>query len=154
MKTLCIILILITNILGDNMPRYTQINDYFDKSTSVITYVDGISREYENDSQEYKDILSTLNTLCENSRDLPALGVSLHNETKEALSKNVWIELIYNNTIYHNEMSFDSLLINIQPNYMGFDLIRGLNGKYEGRCFHLSINGYITPLYDLIVSIK
>lgn len=154
MKTLCIIIILITNILGDSMPRYEQINDYFHKSTSVITHVDGISREHESDSQEYKNILSMLDTLCENSRDLPALGVSLHNETKEALGNGVWLELIYSDTLYHNEMPFDSLLINVQPNYMGFDLIRGMRGKYEGRCFHLSINGYITPLYDLIVSMQ
>lgn len=154
MKTLCIILILITNILGGSMPRYTQINDYFDKSTSIIAYVDGKKINYDNTSKEYTDILTILSNMCVGSRDLPALGVSLHEETIQAINENIWIELKYPKILYHNEMPFDSLLINVMPNYMGFDLIRGQEGKYEGRCFHLSINGYTLPLYNYLVELK
>ena len=74
----------------------------------------------------------------------------LDNETREAIKTGLWIELIYSNTQEYNEMPFDTLLIQVEKDYTGFNIIRKHNDKYEGRCFYLALNGDMSKLYDIL----
>ena len=86
---------------------------------------------------------------------MPAFGVALHNDTIEVMTKGIWVEFIFDNTKSHNEMLFDSLLINVVGEHSGFNIIRKYQGQYEGRCFYVDlIDNNLSTLEEYIKSIK
>lgn len=149
---MCAIMILINLFIGENyMPKFNSIDGYFEIATTVTTYVDGKICEYEASTDEYTNILNMLRDICKGSREMPAYGVSLNQETKAEMQKGIWVELGFSKMHTHNEMPFDSLLIEVQPHFQGFNLIRGQNKIYEGRCFHIySPQTTMEKLYDFL----
>ena len=70
------------------------------------------------------------------------------------MKQGVWLKLIYDKTFVHNEMPFDSLLIQIEKDWTGFNIYRGNNGIYEGRCFYIDlVNNNMKNLYECIIKI-
>ena len=82
---------------------------------------------------------SVLVEMLNDSNEMPALGVALHDETINALKKGVWLEVCFSKIIHHNEMPFDSLLIEVCEDFSGFNIIRKNNGVYGGRCFYIAL---------------
>lgn len=130
---------------------YESINNC--KEIEII--IDNEKTTYQSTDNEYDKILNELDKMLENSHEMPAFGVSLDNDTKEAKKTGVWIELKYSETYSHNEMTFDSLLIEVEKDWGGFNIIRGNKGNYEGRCFYINLNkNNMDNLYDLLISLK
>ncbi len=139
---------------GKNMCDLDSIDKYFGYSNSVITYTDGTAIEYKSGTEKYGEIIALLEEICEGSREMPAYGVSLNEETKKEMKNGVWLELVYLTPQAHSDMPFDSLLIWVQPHFQGFDLIRGQKGKYEGKCFHIySPKTTMEKLYNYLISL-
>ena len=87
-----------------------------------------------------------------NSREMPAFGVALHDDTIEAMKNGVWLELTFDKIYTHNEMVFEKLLIKVEENLTGFNIIRFYGGQYQGRCFYIDLVNYDTSkLYDMLV---
>ena len=148
-----IILIIILILSGSKIPMELQINNYFCYAESIVVYEDSKYTEYLNTDDNYQIVLDALENLCENSHEMPAFGVSLHNETIIAKNSGLWIELIFNRTIVHNDMPFTKLLIEVNSDYSGFNIIRFYDDKYEGRCFYLDLDKNMSELNNLIKSI-
>lgn len=128
---------------------YDTIND----CQKIETYIDGEKYSFSSESDEYVDVLDEMNDMLNGSHEMPAFGVSLDNETKEAMKSGVWIKLVYNKTYTHNEMTFDTLLIEVQKDWSGFNIYRGNKGIYEGRCFYINlVDNNMDILYDLVAS--
>lgn len=146
---------LISVFMGEkNMYNLDSINDYFEHSNSVVVYSNGNTKNFKDNSEEYKVILNLFEDICTHSREMPAYGVSLNEETQKELTKGIWVEFVFDITQTHNEMPFDSLLIQVQPHFQGFDLIRGQKGVYEGRCFHIySPKNTMERLYNYLTSL-
>lgn len=126
-----------------------QINDYFYKANSITIYNNNIISEFESDSDEFNNILNELINTCQDSHEMPAFGVSLHNDTIEAIKSGLWIELNFNQ-LKHREMPFDSLLIQVVEDYTGMNIIRKWNGEYSGRCYYIDINNNMSSLYNCL----
>ena len=47
-------------------------------------------------------------------------------------------------------MDFEGLLIKVEKDWHGFNLIRKNNGKYDGRCFYLSLENSMDELYETL----
>lgn len=150
-KILLIISLILTGCT--TMPSETQINDYMQYSSSIVVYHNGEITSFDNNDSEYNTILDSFNEMCENSHEMPAFGVSLHDETITALNEGIWIEFKYNKTITHNDMPFDRLLIKVNPEDAGFNIIRHHSNKYEGRCFYLNLSTDMATLYNTIMNI-
>lgn len=84
------------------------------------------------------------------SRPMPALGVSLHDETMQDVQKGIWIRFSFGETLEIDGLSFDQLLIKIKQDMYGFNIIRGNNGKYDGRCFYIDIKNNLDELYNFL----
>lgn len=101
--------------------------------------------------------ISELDKLIEkvfdNSRQMPALGVSLHDKTMEARNEGIWVEYKFDETKYSEELPFDSLLFQIEKNSFGVNLIRGVEGKYEGRCLYFDLDNNFDSVYEYIITI-
>ena len=137
----------VTMLLGGNMEDKT-IQQYLTLSNSSEVIIEG---EY-NDIKNLDELNNILNTMLVDSHPMPAFGVSLDSETKLAITNGVWLRLIYNNTIWVDGMNFDELLIQVNPEFSGFNIIRGNNGVYEGRCYYIDLNNNsMKTLYNYLI---
>lgn len=118
----------------------------------VEVIIDNKTTHIDNDSDEYTQIFSELDNMLKNSHEMPAFGVSLDNEVKEATKNGVWLKLIYSSTITYNDMTFDTLLIEVQKEWGGFNIHRGNNEVYEGRCYYISLENNMNKLYDCLIN--
>ena len=95
-----------------------------------------------------------LDEMLQGSHNMPAFGVSIHTETLKAIKKGTWLKLQYNGTQVVDDMPFDELLIEINPEFQGFNIIRGNKGIYEGRCYYIDLlYSTMKPLYDYVNAI-
>ena len=128
---------------------YERITDSFNSVKTISVIKDDETEKFNEDSNEFKNIIKTLKEITEYSHDMPAFGVSIDNLTREEMKVGLWLELEFENTCYFNEMPFDALLIKVEKDAYGFNLIRRHDGEYEGRCFYLSLNESMNKLYNI-----
>ena len=135
-----------TILLGGNMENKT-IQKCLTSSNRTEVIIDGKYDEITN----IGELNQILKKMLNNSRTMPAFGVSIHNETIEAMKSGVWLRLIYENETWVDGMNFDELLININPTFSGFNIIRGNNGIYEGRCYYIDlVDNTMKALYEYL----
>ena len=124
------------------------ITESFKNSFKVVVYSNHKNVEFQKGDNKFEFILETLNKITENAQEMPAFGVSLDKETREAMKKGLWIELVFEREQKYNDMPFESLLIEIESDHSGFNLIRKVNGKFDGRCFYLNLENNMHLLYE------
>lgn len=117
-----------------------DIFNVFDKSDSINVYTVGEVTSYKKGTKEYKGIIECWYEMIEDAYDMPAFGVSLHNETLEAMKNGRWIEFEFAEKLECNGLPFEKLLIQVENVYQGFNLIRYNPEKgYDGRCFYFNL---------------
>lgn len=157
LKAVCLIIFLLTFSFMQNSSfvNHENIIDCFSSVTSINIYIDNEESSFTKNDDEFSIVLSTLTSLTNDSHEMPAFSVSLDYETKRAIKSGVWLELNFDCNHAVNEMPFSSLLIEVDKNFYGFNLIRKYNGKYEGRCFYLNLNDKsMSSLYSALTSIQ
>ena len=118
-----------------------RLYDFFTNSNRITVYKDGKSRTFEKDSKEYTEILDGFIEMIHDSNEMPAFGVSMHKLTVEAMQAGVWVKFHFPEQMEHSEMPFNSLLIQVDPSFQGFNVIREVENEYTGRCYYLDLNG-------------
>jgi len=147
MRILKVLLCLILISGSGGYMRFDSLRDSFSVASSVVVTVDGTDQVFFKGDKAQNDIIKSLLEITEHSHEMPAFGVSIDNHTREARKKGVWLELIFDSASRHEGMDFESLLIYVGEEDYGFNLVRKTNGKYEGRCFYLSLDGSTKKLY-------
>ena len=109
--------------------------------TSINLYKDNEKLEISKEDSKFALIIDNFRKTLEGYREMPAFGVSLNDETCEARKDGVWLEFCFYDVYTHNGMNYEKLLINIQENVSGFNIIRYYDDKYEGRCFYVDLDG-------------
>lgn len=124
----------------------------FSERSEMIATKDGEIIHFENKDKDKFDKL--LCKTLENSRDMPALGVALHKETIEDMKSGVWVRFIYGKTLERDGMPYDELVISLEKDGYGLNIIRGNGGVYDGRCFYLDLENSTSELYDFVTSLN
>lgn len=110
------------------------------KSPSAIKlYRDGEEFYLSVRSGEGNAVLVALARVNEGGYEMPALGVSLDRLTKEEMKKGLWVEFLYDEAEEHRDMPFDSLLIRVEAADCGYNVVRGVDGTYDGRVYYYSL---------------
>lgn len=124
------------NKLGENEPILTMenINEVLLSSSSINIYKNG--QRIVVDRESVNPILSEMLDGC---RLMPAFGVALDNEVREAINTGIWLELVYDKEYQFEGMPFDKLLIEVGSDYSGFNVMRHHGGQYEGRCYYVDL---------------
>ena len=123
-----------TMLLGGNM-EVKSVQQYLVDSNQAYVIIDNKYNKVNN----LDELNNVINDMLQGSHTMPAFGVSIHTETLNAIKKGVWLKLQYNGTQNVDDMYFDELLIEINPEFSGFNIIRGNKGIYEGRCFYIDL---------------
>ena len=130
-----------------------EISEAFEQAENINVYNGGVKTVYAAGSDDYKEILACWNKTIEGAHDMPAFGVSINRLTVKELQKNLWVEFDFGKALFCNEIPFEKLLVQVQKEYYGFNLIRyNSDCGYEGRCFYLDLVGKnMNYFYDLLV---
>ena len=124
-----------------------SIVDYIIRSESVVAVSDGEKVKLNT------KVLGLMEDCLDGAIDMPALGVSLDNETRRELKQGVWLEFSFKDKQIFNELPFEKLLLKLEPNAGGVNIIRYNDGLYEGRCFYLNLENNFNPVYEYVVSL-
>lgn len=129
-----------------------ELCEAYDYAESVNIYNEGQIITYYMGDVPFDDILSAWKLMIKPAHEMPAFGVSLNNQTKEAIKSGLWIEFVFNRILESNGMPYEKLLINIETGSSGFNLIRYLKPDgYCGRCFYYDLVGRtMSSFYDVM----
>lgn len=129
-----------------------EIKQVFNDAQSVNVYNDGVKVTYSTGTEYFNKILDCWNTLIGDSRQVPALGVSLNAQTKEDKKSGLWLEFCFAKQLKRSDMPFEKLLINVRRGDCGINIIRyTANYGYDGRCYYLDlVNKNTACLYELL----
>lgn len=132
----------------------SEIFDVFEDAEGITLYKDDNKTEYSSVDRDFELILDGFNGLLKGARQMPAFGVSLDGDTRKAMQNGVWVEFSFSRQLICYEMKFEKLLVNIVPEYRGFNIIRyNSEGGYDGRCFYISLAYDMSNFYNLLLSL-
>lgn len=126
--------------------------EIFSEAQMVKVYNDGQEIVM---SQQVKSEFDTLFVeALDDARQMPAFGVSIHKLTVEEMKSGIWVKFIYQQTMEADGMPFDELLVHVQKDMHGVNIIRGNGGTYNGRCFYLDLDGTLDKVYDFLANLE
>ena len=142
----------LTFLFGGAMNTNSLFNNIAETS-QIVVFNQGSTFTFNRGDDKFEMILNAFLNTIKNAREMPAFGVSLHDETTSALKLGTWIEFVFDRPQSHNDMPFESLLVSVEPDHTGINLIRKQNGKFDGRCFYLDLSTNLKVLHSLILEI-
>lgn len=152
MKRILILLMLFCSwfIPRDDRSEYTNIQESFFYAQKVRVIVNGDSYLFEFSGDFYDGLMSEMRAVFKGSYQVPSLGVSLDKTTREDMQTGYWVEFLFENVSYNSDMPFESLLIKLENNSYGLNVIRKYQDKYEGRNFYINLKRDTSNLYRYI----
>ena len=132
-----------------------ELNDLISSSESINVYSDGELTVYKQNEAPYNEIVEGWKLMCQNAHEMPAFGVALNNETIDAKTLGLWVEFVFAKQQTHSSMTFEKLLIKIEKEHQGFNIIRyNSETGYSGRCYFINlVDSNMAQFYDLIVNL-
>jgi len=131
--------------------EYISIRKYFFQTNNIQIVYD--SKYVDVDNYYLVKIKNSLKTITDNSHEMPAFAVSLHEETESRMKDGIWLIFKYDTAKIHNGLPFNELVIEVNSDYTGFNIIRKYNDRYDGRCFYLNLENNMSELYHTILNI-
>ena len=127
--------------------------EIFDNSSSIILYSEGASHKFHRGEEEYSRILQSWDELICDAIPMPAYGVSIDKLTREEMKSGKWVEFVFDGRCEFNEMPFEKLLVKVEDEYCGFNLIRYLpEDGYFGRCFYMQLDDKNMSKFSSVIS--
>ena len=121
-------------------------------ASQIAIYKNGEETIFEKESDEFEKIKQSYEKMLTGYREMPAFSVSLDEETRKEKMHGLWIEIIFNDTFTHNEMPYTKLLIKVEKEFTGFNIIR-YNNHYDGRCYYVDISNNMEELFLTIENV-
>ncbi len=132
----------------------TTIQQIFDEVKEIGVYNNGSAVRLLPAQMGFKLVISGFKNILCGAREMPAFGVSLDKDTREAMNRGVWVEFDFGQKLYYSEMPFEKLLVWVVPEYSGFNIVRyNSENGYAGRCYYFDINGNMGAFYNVLTSI-
>ena len=103
--------------------------------------------------EEKADIQSEFSKYLENAYDTPALAVIFPELYKEMLKDGYFLNFKFDAYYDINGLPFNELTIQIIEKGYGFNVFRGLDGVFQGRCFYVNTENVSTSLFECIQKI-
>ena len=102
--------------------------------------------------EQFNAVCQSFYEMNKGGYEMPGYGVSIDSLTRQELKSGVWVRLVYPERVYRGEIPFESLLIKVDKEYCGYNLMREYEGKYQGRVFYFNLQPGKTmePLYSLL----
>jgi len=127
--------------------------DVMPYASDYTVMVDG--KQIELTIDQKADLREKVESLFGNCHTMPAFGVVTPKIYEEQTKDGIYVSIKFDQTFCVNELPFDELVFNVNKDFMGFNLIRGNKGVYQGRCIYMSVvDGNMDDLYNFITGIS
>ena len=103
--------------------------------------------------EEKADIQGEIIKYLENAYDSPALAVTFPEFYKVMLKDGYFLNFKFDKHYEFNGLPFDELTIKIEDNAYGFNVFRGENGVFQGRCIYVNTENSSSELYKIVKEI-
>ncbi len=118
----------------------------FFEAVDVLPYVESSSllsdgTEIVLTEEEQTSLEAQVFQMLENSRTLPAFGVMFGDMFQDYISQGNFVSLKFGKVLELSGLPFDELVFKVDSQAQGFDLVRGMNGVFQGRCIHVDLMG-------------
>ena len=124
----------------------------FNQTYSINVYSNGEKTTFYNYDSQFCQILACWQDYLRDCREMPAFGVSLDGETRQAMQLGTWLEFDFNGSKTYNGMPFEKLLVEINCDYSGCNLIRYNDARgYDGRCFYVDFTQTMQKLQKVVL---
>ena len=129
--------------INDN--SHTMI-DCFDYVNRIEIINNGKVRMMKPDNKYFAKTVNNLKKVFSCARLLPALGVSLHDDTIVALRQGRWLKVYFSKEMEKNGLPFENILLPLEQ-VSGTNIIREYHDRYDGRCLYVDFDQEI-DLYE------
>ncbi len=93
-------------------------------------------------SQEQQDdLMQEIKTLLADSHTVPAFGVVFDDMYQQEIQSGNFVSIKFANVCEINGLPFDQLVFKVEKDWQGFNLMRGENGHFQGRCIYVDLMG-------------
>ena len=140
---------------NSNMCISAELVEAFDCAEKINVYNEGKMSVYGTDNTSFNEIIIGWKSMLDGAYTMPAFGVSLDAETREALNEGLWVEFEFNRVMEYSQMTFKKLLVRVERSFSGFNLIRYTEDRgYYGRCFYYNLgNKNMSDFYDILLNL-
>lgn len=102
---------------------------------------------------EKAEIQEELLSFLENAYDSPALAVTFPELYTEMIKEGYYLNFKFDSHFEINGLAFDELTFKVEEDGYGFNIYRGVDGEFRGRCFYLNCENSSQNLYETIKNI-
>lgn len=104
---------------------------------------------------EMQGLQEQVQKMFEGSHTMPAFGVVTNDIYQEDIKSGYFISMKFDCPIQINDLPFDELVFRVEKDFHGFNLMRGMNGIFQGRCIYIDLQERtMEELYDYIESLE
>lgn len=118
-----------------------ELTDAVQTAGRIIVIADGREHCFEKDDVAFHAIIKAWNEMTATAIRMPAFGVSIDELTRREMKQGLWTEFRYEKETSCAGMAFDRLLVCVKEEFRGFNVVRHLQEKYQGRCFYVDLSG-------------
>lgn len=116
---------------------FFEVIDVLPYVTSYNLMVDG--KVVELSETEEQGLQEQVLSLFEDSHTMPAFGVVFNDMYQEDIKNGYFVSLKFDSPIQINNLPFDELVFKVDKDFHGFNLMRGENGIFQGRCIYIDL---------------
>ena len=118
-----------------------ELTDAVQTAGRIIVIADGREHCFEKDDVAFQAIIKAWDEMTATAIRMPAFGVSIDELTRREMKQGLWTEFRYEKETSCAGMAFDRLLICVKEEFRGFNVVRHVQEKYQGRCFYVDLSG-------------
>ena len=118
-----------------------ELTDAVQTAGRIIVIADGREHCFEKDDVAFQAIIKAWDEMTATAIRMPAFGVSIDELTRREMQQGLWTEFRYEKETSCAGMAFDRLLVCVKEEFRGFNVVRHVQEKYQGRCFYVDLSG-------------
>ena len=118
-----------------------ELTDAVQTAGRIIVIADGREHCFEKGDAAFRAIIKAWNEMTATAIRMPAFGVSIDELTRREMKQGLWTEFRYEKETSCAGMAFDRLLVCVKEEFRGFNVVRHVQEKYQGRCFYVALSG-------------
>ena len=118
-----------------------ELTDAVQTAGRIIVIADGREHCFEKDDVAFQAIIKAWDEMTATAIRMPAFGVSIDELTRREMKQGLWTEFRYKKETSCAGMAFDRLLVCVKEEFRGFNVVRHVQEKYQGRCFYVDLSG-------------
>lgn len=118
-----------------------ELTDAVQTAGRIIVIADGREHCFEKDDVAFQAIIKAWDEMTATAIRMPAFGVSIDELTRREMKQGLWTEFRYEKETSCAGMAFDRLLVCVKEEFRGFNVVRHVQEKYQGRCFYVDLSG-------------